>query len=94
MENEGNMLGHLIKIAEERISQIESGKKPALSPDEGSRYFAEVIIDLDQIIEPMIADPDVHNDDVSKRYTHDTIRELSFYNGEKLVDLGSNKSFF
>jgi len=36
----------------------------------------------------MIADPDVHNDDVSKRYTHDTIRELSFYGGEKNIDLG------
>ncbi len=88
MENEGNMLGHLIKIAEERISQIESGKKPALSPDEGSRYFAEVIIDLDQIIEPMIADPDVNNVDISKRYTHDTIRPISYYMAEKGVDLG------
>ena len=36
----------------------------------------------------MIADPDVHNEDVSKRYTHDTIRELSFYQGKKHVDLG------
>ena len=36
----------------------------------------------------MIADPDVHNEDVSKRYTHDTIRELSFYTGEKHIDLG------
>jgi aconitate hydratase 2/2-methylisocitrate dehydratase len=36
----------------------------------------------------MIADPDVHNEDVSKRYTHDTIREISFYKGEKHIDLG------
>ena len=36
----------------------------------------------------MIADPDVHNEDVSKRYTHDAIRELSYYKGEKHVDLG------
>ena len=36
----------------------------------------------------MIADPDVHNEDVSKRYTHDTIRGLSYYRGEKKVDLG------
>ena len=36
----------------------------------------------------MIADPDVHNDDVSKRYTHDVIRALSFYEGKKNVDLG------
>ena len=36
----------------------------------------------------MIADPDVHNEDVSKRYTHDTIRPVSYYKGEKKVDLG------
>jgi aconitate hydratase 2/2-methylisocitrate dehydratase len=36
----------------------------------------------------MIADPDVNNDDVSKRYTHDTIRPVSFYEGVKKVDLG------
>ena len=36
----------------------------------------------------MIADPDVNNDDVSKRYTHDVIRALSYYEGEKIVDLG------
>ena len=45
-------------------------------------------MDLDQIVEPMIADPDVHNDDPSKRYTHDTIRPISFYGGTKEVDLG------
>ena len=36
----------------------------------------------------MIADPDVHNEDISKRYTHDTIRALSYYEGLKKVDLG------
>ena len=36
----------------------------------------------------MIADPDVNNDDVSKRYTHDTIRPVSYYGGDKKVDLG------
>ena len=35
----------------------------------------------------MIADPDVNNEDVSKRYTHDVIRPVSFYDG-KTVDLG------
>jgi aconitate hydratase 2/2-methylisocitrate dehydratase len=30
----------------------------------------------------------VNNEDVSKRYTHDTIRALSYYKGEKKVDLG------
>ena len=36
----------------------------------------------------MIADPDVNNEDTSKRYTHDTIRKLSYYKGEKKIDLG------
>ena len=36
----------------------------------------------------MIADPDVNNIDISKRYTHDTIRPLSYYENEKKVDLG------
>ena len=35
----------------------------------------------------MIADPDVNNDDVSKRYTHDVIRPVSYYK-DKPVDLG------
>ena len=46
------------------------------------------MIDLDAINEPMIADPDVDNIDVAKRYTHDTIRPISFYGSEKKVDLG------
>ena len=36
----------------------------------------------------MIADPDVNNVDISKRYTHDTIRPISFYKAKKKVDLG------
>ena len=36
----------------------------------------------------MIADPDVNNADLSKRYTHDTIRPISYYQGKKRVDLG------
>ncbi len=36
----------------------------------------------------MIADPDVNNIDISKRYTHDTIRPVSYYKAEKKVDLG------
>jgi aconitate hydratase 2/2-methylisocitrate dehydratase len=59
----------------------------ALKPDADANYYAEVVIDLDEIAEPMIADPDVHNEDVSKRYTHDTIRPLSYYGGTKQVDL-------
>ena len=61
---------------------------PALTPDDNAKYFAEVVVDLSVIDEPMIADPDVNNVDVSKRYTHDTIRPISYYKAEKKVDLG------
>ncbi|MGH1378726.1 MAG: bifunctional aconitate hydratase 2/2-methylisocitrate dehydratase [Alphaproteobacteria bacterium] len=88
MDNEKQVLQGLIDKANVRITEIESGVKPALRPDENAKYFAEVVIDLSKINEPMIADPDVNNDDVSKRYTHDTIRPVSFYKGEKTVDLG------
>ncbi len=88
MDNEAKTLQGLIDIADKRIAEIKSGEKPALTPDNNAKYFAEVVVDLDQIIEPMIADPDVNNDDVSKRYTHDTIRPISYYNAEKNVDLG------
>ena len=88
MENDDLMLHRLIGIAEKRIAQIRSGEKPALAPDGNARYAAEVVIDLDLIDEPMIADPDVTNADISKRYTHDTIRPISFYGAEKKVDLG------
>ncbi|MGB2028532.1 MAG: bifunctional aconitate hydratase 2/2-methylisocitrate dehydratase [Candidatus Puniceispirillaceae bacterium] len=88
MENDDLMLHRLIGIAEKRIAQIKSGEKPALAPDANARYAAEVVVDLDLIDEPMIADPDVTNADISKRYTHDTIRPISFYGAEKKVDLG------
>jgi len=88
MENDDKMLHRLIQIAEKRISEIKSGEKPALIPDNNAKYSAEVVVDLDLIDEPMIADPDVNNIDVSKRYTHDTIRPISYYNAEKKVDLG------
>jgi len=88
MENKNKMLQKLINIAENRIDEIKSGKKPALAPDENAKYSAEVVVDLDLIDEPMIADPDVNNIDVSKRYTHDTIRPISYYKAEKKVDLG------
>ncbi len=88
MEHENGMLASLIEIAEKRIAEIKSGEVPALTPDENAKYFAEVVVDLDQIVEPMIADPDVNNVDVSKRYTHDTIRPISYYKAEKKVDLG------
>jgi aconitate hydratase 2/2-methylisocitrate dehydratase len=88
MDNKNEVLKGLIAIADNRISEIKSGEKPALRPDANAKYYAEVVVDLDQIAEPMIADPDVNNADVSKRYTHDTIRPLSFYGGVKKVDLG------
>jgi len=88
MDNKNSVLQGLIDKANNRIAEIRSGKKPALKPDANAKYFAEVEVDLDAINEPMIADPDVNNKDVSKRYTHDTIRPLSFYGGDKKVDLG------
>ncbi len=88
MDNAGQVLQGLVNIADKRIAEIRSGEKPALMPDTNAKYSAEFVVDLDEIVEPMIADPDVNNDDVSKRYTHDAIRELSYYKGEKAVDLG------
>ena len=88
MDNQKQVLKGLIDIANKRIAEIKSGEKPALTPDANAKYYAEVVIDLDIVSEPMIADPDVNNADVSKRYTHDTIRPLSFYGGTKKVDLG------
>jgi len=88
MDNKANMLQGLIDLAGKRIEEIKSGTNPALAPDNNAEYFAEVVVDLDQIDEPMIADPDVNNDDVSKRYTHDTIRPVSYYGAAKKVDLG------
>ena len=88
MDNQANMLAGLVAIADRRIEEIKSGAKPALKPDDNAEYFAEVVVDLDAINEPMIADPDVENADISKRYTHDTIRPISFYRAEKKVDLG------
>ncbi|MDX8554177.1 bifunctional aconitate hydratase 2/2-methylisocitrate dehydratase [Tenacibaculum sp. 1B UA] len=88
MDNEGQVLKGLVDKANTRIQEVKTGIKPALKPDADAKYYAEVVIDLDEIAEPMIADPDVNNEDVSKRYTHDTIRPLSFYGGTKKVDLG------
>ena len=88
MDNEAGVLQGLIDSANARIDQIKSGEKPPLTPDENANYYAEFVVDLDIIDEPMIADPDVNNEDVSKRYTHDTIRELSYYGGKKQIDLG------
>ena len=86
MENKAGTLVGLIALADKRIEEVKSGTTPALSPDDNAKYYAEVVIDLDVIDQPMIADPDVNNDDASKRYTHDVIRPVSYYDG-KPVDL-------
>ncbi len=88
MDNKNKTLQKLSNIADTRIQEIESGSRPALIPDNNAEYFEEVVIDLDKIKEPMIADPDVNNNDISKRYTHDTIRPISYYEAKKKVDLG------
>ncbi|WP_298556200.1 bifunctional aconitate hydratase 2/2-methylisocitrate dehydratase [uncultured Algibacter sp.] len=88
MDNAKQVLQGLVDKAETRITELKTGIKPSLRPDSNAKYYAEVIIDLDEIAEPMIADPDVNNEDVSKRYTHDNIRPLSYYGGTKKVDLG------
>ena len=88
MDNQKQVLQGLYDIADNRIKEIRGGEKPALTPDANAKYFEEFVVDLDKINEPMIADPDVNNEDVSKRYTHDTIRPVSFYEGTKKVDLG------
>ena len=88
MDNSSGMLNNLVNIANKRIDQIKTNEKPALKPDANAKYYAEVVVDLDKIVEPMIADPDVENIDISKRYTHDTIRPISYYEAEKKVDLG------
>ncbi|MBQ0784979.1 MAG: bifunctional aconitate hydratase 2/2-methylisocitrate dehydratase, partial [Amphritea sp.] len=84
MENEAGMLQGLIDLADKRIAEVASGEAPALAPDDNAKYFAELVVDLDVIDEPMIADPDVNNEDISKRYTHDVIRPASYYDGRKV----------
>ena len=88
MDNKKEVLQYLVDKANERIEEVKSGERPPLTPDENAKYYAEFVVNLGIIEEPMIADPDVNNEDISKRYTHDTIRELSFYKGEKKIDLG------
>ena len=88
MDNKKGVLQGLIDIANKRIAEVRSGEVPPLAPDPDAKYHAEMVVDLDIINEPMIADPDVNNEDVSKRYTHDVIRALSYYEGKKEIDLG------
>ena len=87
MDNKAKMLQGLIDLADKRIAEVKSGEAPALAPDNNAKYYAELVVDMDAIDEPMIADPDVNNEDISKRYTHDVIRPTSYYDGRK-VDFG------
>ena len=88
MDNEKQVLAGLIDKVNFRIEELNSDKKSPLKPDSNAKYYAEFEVNLDNIDEPMIADPDVNNEDISKRYTHDTIRKLSFYKASKKIDLG------
>ena len=83
MDNSFFVLQGLVNKADKRISEIKSGLKKPLSPDFDAKYYAEFEVDLEAISQPMIADPDVNNNDISKRYTHDTIRALSYFKGKK-----------
>ena len=78
MDNPKQDLQGLVDKANNRITEIKTGTKSALKPDADAKYYADVVIDLDKIVEPMIADPDVNNEDVSKRYTHDNIQTIIF----------------
>ena len=51
MDNSKNVLQSLIDKANKRIKEIKSGKKPAITPDENAKYYAEFTVDLD-IIKP------------------------------------------
>ena len=88
MDNSSFVLQGLVNKADKRISEIKSCVEKPLSPDSDAKYYAEFEVDLESISQPMIADPDVNNNDISKRYTHDTIRALSYFQGKKKVDLG------
>ena len=66
MDNSSFVLQGLVNKADKRISEIKSGVKKPLSPDSDAKYYAEFEVDLDAISQPMIADPDVNNNDISK----------------------------
>ncbi|MBT3637695.1 MAG: bifunctional aconitate hydratase 2/2-methylisocitrate dehydratase, partial [Opitutae bacterium] len=43
MDNEGQVLQGLIDTADQRIAEISSGEKPALTPDANAKYFEEFV---------------------------------------------------
>ena len=49
MDNKNHVLQGLINKANKRIEEIRTGDKPALTPDANAKYYAEVVVDLDQV---------------------------------------------
>ena len=43
MDNNAKMLNKLIEIAKNRIDEIHSGKKCALTPDKNAKYFEPLL---------------------------------------------------
>ena len=86
MDNSKKILQSLVEKAKNRINEIKSGKKPPIKPDQNAKYFAEFTVDLDIIDEPMIADQMLITR-IHQKYTHDTIRELSYYKGKRKLTL-------
>ena len=66
MDNKNQTLKGLVDKASLRIEEIKSGERASFKPDRNAKYFAEVVVDLNEINEPMIADPDVSNIDISR----------------------------
>ena len=87
MDNKTHTLKGLVEKASARIAEIKSGTRPALKPDKNAKYFAEVVVNLDEINEPMIADPDVRNIDISKRYLMILLGQYPTTK-QKSIDLG------
>jgi aconitate hydratase 2/2-methylisocitrate dehydratase len=54
MDNEASLKGLMLSLIINCSKSIRW--KPALTPDANAKYFAEVVIDLDIVAEPMIAD--------------------------------------
>ncbi|MCG8525351.1 MAG: aconitase family protein, partial [Opitutales bacterium] len=48
MDNEKQVLQGLIDRANKRIAEIRSGEKPAITPDANAKYFAELVVDLNE----------------------------------------------
>ena len=80
MDNTKKLQG-LVDRANQRITEVKTGLKPALRPDADAKYYAEVVIDLDEIAEPMIA-IQMYIMKMFQNDTHDT-SDISYYGGTK-----------